>query len=102
MSIEQIRQQDAQLIEVIKQAAAALDAVGGEAVNAALRAFEESRRNALARLKSQADAVRASLSQLAGDAADVAKQLHADVFCKPAEQPATPAEKKAETTATPK
>jgi hypothetical protein len=104
-TLEHVKQSEQALIDVIRQATLALDGIGADAVNAALRDFEEAKRNALARLRSQADAVRDSLGQLARDAGDVAKQLAADVVLAPVAQQqkqTPPAVVKQEATATPR
>lgn len=81
-----VKSQEAALVEVILAAAKQLDLIGVDATSAALRQLEESRRNALARLNSAADAARSAFSQLAGDTQDVAKQLRHDLFAAPARQ----------------
>lgn len=69
------------LLDVIREATAALDKVAtGSDLAEALRAFEQAKVNALARLQEKATAVRTGLEQFAKDADAVAQQLRVEVF----------------------
>lgn len=78
--IETVKQNESALIDVLKSAAVALDAVGITELSDALAQLQRSAEAAQERLQQAADQARAVLLALSSRSEGVAKQLHADLF----------------------